>query len=62
MDKLAIMAEPVFRHVSFGIFNLAWPDIIFWILVVIVFPVAVWLRIPQTMESDAASRDEETDK
>ncbi len=56
MDKLAIMSEPAVAHVNFGIFNLAWPDIAFWILVIAIFVVAAWARIPQFMESDAASR------
>jgi len=62
MDKLSIMSEPALRHVDFGIFNLAWPDIIFWVLVIIVFALAVWARIPQFMESDRASRNGEPGK
>jgi hypothetical protein len=52
------MAKPAVPHVVFGIFNLAWPNIAFWVLVVVVFVVASWARMPTFMESDAASRRE----
>jgi len=56
VEQLAIMSTPAVSFVSFGIFNLAWPSIIFWILVIIAFVLAIRARIPQFMESDAASR------
>jgi len=58
MDQLAIMSTPAVSYVSFGVFNLAWPSIIFWLLVIIVFIVAIRARIPQFMESDSASQKE----
>ncbi len=56
MDQLALMAKPAVPHVVFGIFNLAWPNIAFWALVIIVFVAAAWARMPAFMESDSASR------
>jgi hypothetical protein len=34
-------------HVTFSIFNLAIPNIIAWVIVIAVFFVAVWLRLPK---------------
>jgi len=56
MDTLDIMSAPAASRVIFSIFNLAWPDIAFWVAVIIVFALFTWARIPQVMESDAASR------
>jgi hypothetical protein len=56
MDQLDLMTKPPVPHVVFGWCNLAWPNIAFWALVVIVFAVATWARMPEFMESDAASR------
>jgi hypothetical protein len=56
VDQLALMTKPAVPHVVFGIFNLAWPNIAFWALVVVVFGLAAWARMPAFMESDAASR------
>ena len=44
MDRLDLMTKPAVPHVVFGIFNLAWPNIAFWALVIIVFAVATWAR------------------
>jgi hypothetical protein len=56
MHSLTLMTKPVVPHVVFGIFNLAWPNIGFWVLVVIIFAFGSWARIPAFMESDAGSR------
>lgn len=56
MDKLALMTQPAVPHVVFGWFNLAWPNIVFWALVIIVFALGAWARMPTFMESDAGSR------
>ncbi len=56
MDKLALLTKPVVPHVVFGIFNLAWPSIAFWTSIVVFFAAATWLRIPEFMEADGASR------
>jgi hypothetical protein len=56
VDQLALMTKPAVPHVVFGIFNLAWPNIAFWAMVIIVFAAAAWARMPAFMESDSASR------
>jgi hypothetical protein len=56
VDKLELMTKLAVPHVVFGIFNLAWPNIAIWVLIVIVFAVACWARMPKFMESDTASR------
>ena len=56
MEKLSIMTQPVASHVVFGWFNLVWPNIAFWIAVIVVFFVLAWARIPLVMEADAESR------
>lgn len=62
MEKLSIMSVPPVEHIQFGIFNLALPNIAFWMLVLIVFALAAWARIPKSMESDHASRRMEADQ
>jgi hypothetical protein len=37
-------------HVTFGIFNLAIPDIIAWITVIVIFVAAAWVRLPKFLE------------
>lgn len=56
MSTLALMTKTPVPHVTFGIFNLAWPNIMFWILVVVIFAIAAYARIPEFMESDVDSR------
>lgn len=56
MENLSIMTQPTAAHVAFGWFNLAWPNIAFWIAVIFVFFVFAWARIPLVMEADAESR------
>lgn len=58
MNQLLLMTQPAVPHVVFGIFNLAWPNVAFWALVIVVFVVASWARMPSFMESDLASRRE----
>jgi hypothetical protein len=62
MEKLAIIAQPAAPHFTFGWFNLAWPNIAFWVAVIVVFFVLAWARIPMVMEADAASRGKGTDR
>lgn len=59
MNKMDIMTAPAARHVEFGVFNLTWPNMAFWTLVIVVFILAIWARIPKAMESDSSSRKEE---
>ena len=56
MEKLAILSQPAAPHVAFGWFNLVWPNIAFWIAVIVVFFLFSWARIPLAMEADAESR------
>ena len=34
-------------NVSFGIFDLAIPDIVAWIIIVVIFIAAAWIRLPK---------------
>lgn len=36
-------------HVVFGIFDLAIPDLIFWVAVIVVFSAGCWARMPNFM-------------
>ena len=47
MDKLPPEMLPAVPHVAFLIFNLAVPNIIAWAVVIAVFFVAAWLRLPK---------------
>jgi hypothetical protein len=61
MENLSIMAQPAASHVAFGWFNLAWPNIAFWVATIVVFIVFAWARIPFVMEADAESRRKSAD-
>jgi hypothetical protein len=37
-------------HLDFGIFNLAWPNVVVWAGLLMVFLAATWLRIPVMFE------------
>lgn len=62
MDKLSILSSPAAGHIQFSIFNLVWPNLMFWAMVVVVFILSIRLRIPNFMESDRASREAEMEK
>ena len=62
MQKLTIETLPVVPHIVFGIFNLAIPNLIFWVAVIVVFFAGCWARIPNFMTHDAAPGDRSTDK
>ena len=62
MENLAIIKQPAVAHVAFGWFNLAWPNIAFWVAVIILFFIFAWARIPIFMEADARSREHRADK
>ena len=47
MDRLPPEVLPAVPHVTFLIFNLAIPNIIAWLTLIIVFFVAAWLRLPR---------------
>jgi hypothetical protein len=37
---------PAVPHITFGIFNLAIPNIIAWGSIALIFAIALWVRIP----------------
>ncbi len=41
---------PTVPHITFGIFNLAIPNIIAWLTVIVIFVAAVWVRLPKFLE------------
>lgn len=57
MDKLTLLMKPAAPHVVFGLFNLTWPGITMWSLLIIFFAISIWCRIPEFMEADASSRE-----
>ncbi len=60
MNPLVTQTLPAVPHVVFGIFNLAIPNIIFWGVVIVLFAVAAWARLPKFIEhSSKSDRQEE---
>jgi hypothetical protein len=60
--NLSIFSDHSVPHVAFGWFNLAWPNIAFWIAVIVLFAIFTWARIPLFMEADAPSRQKGTEQ
>jgi hypothetical protein len=56
VDSLTLTHDPTVPHVLFGIFNLAWPNIAFWLVGIVIFAIGVYARIPESMEMDAEDR------
>jgi hypothetical protein len=50
MNPLPPEMLPPVQHVIFGIFNLAVPNILAWIIVVMVLFIAAWVRLPKIFE------------
>ena len=50
MEPLPPQMLPAVRHVVFGIFDLAIPNIIAWGLVMVLFLVSAWARLPGIFE------------
>ncbi|MEJ2707926.1 MAG: hypothetical protein P8074_09980 [Anaerolineales bacterium] len=50
MEPLPPAMLPAVPHVTFSIFNLAIPNIVAWGLVIVLFFVAAWLRLPKIFE------------
>jgi hypothetical protein len=46
MGQISVSLLASVPHVVFGIFDLAVPNIIAWIGLVLMFGIAVWLRLP----------------
>lgn len=61
MKTLAIMMQPAAAHITFGWFDLAWPNIAFWIAVILAFAFLTWARIPRAMEAGTDTRREGVD-
>jgi hypothetical protein len=40
-------------HINFGIFNIALPNLIAGLLLVVIFFVAAWARLPRIFESES---------
>ena len=59
MRNLLIFSQTAVPHIGFGWFNLALPNIVFWLAVIVLFAVFAKARIPLVMEADAAARAEE---
>ena len=47
MDQLPPEMLPAVPHVTFLIFDLAIPNLIAWVTVIVIFFVAAWLRLPK---------------
>jgi len=52
MEPLPAQLLPATAHVVFGIFNLAIPNILAWVALIIVFFVAAWMRLPRIFDPD----------
>jgi hypothetical protein len=50
VEELPPEALRTVPHIAFSIFNLAIPDIIVWAVLIVVFLVAAWARLPKFFE------------
>jgi|YelNatPaOPRAMG01_1025707.scaffolds.fasta_scaffold380795_1 uncharacterized membrane protein len=62
MESLPQQSLPAVSHVIFGIFNLAIPDIIVWIIIIVAFILAIWLRLPKIFEGKEENKNESNSK
>ncbi len=62
MRNLTIETLPAVPHIVFGIFNLAIPDLIFWVAVVLAFFAGCWARMPKFMAHGNTPDDRRTGK
>jgi len=62
MQNLTIETLPAVPHIVFGLFNLAVPDLIFWVAVVLVFFAGCWARMPKFMAHGATQDDRRAGK
>lgn len=56
IESLSLMHAPAAPHVSFGIFNWVWPNIAMWAVVIVIFFIGAYARIPKWMEMDVEER------
>ena len=50
MEPLPPELLPVVPHITFGIFDLAIPNIIMWLTVIVALLIAAWIRLPKFFE------------
>jgi len=60
MQNLTIETLPTVPHLVFGIFNLAIPNLLFWVAVILVFFVGCWARMPKFMAHGSTKEDRRT--
>jgi len=60
MEPLTTQSLPAVPHVVFGIFNLAIPNIVAWAVLVMVFVVSAWLRLPSFGAQGAGGHEQDT--
>lgn len=58
MGILPTQSLPAVSHVIFGIFNWSIPDIIAWVIVIIAFILAAWIRLPKIFEGKEDIKNE----
>ena len=51
-EQLPTQMLPAVPHITVGIFNLAIPNIIAWITMIVVFFIAAWARLPKFFEPE----------
>lgn len=57
MQDLNLETLPAVPHIVFGIFNLAIPNLIFWLAVVVIFFAGCWARIPKFLTHGTTADD-----
>lgn len=66
MAPVTAQSLPAVPHVVFGVFNLAVPNIIAWVVVLVVFLLAATLRIPAYFRpaetSEPTAPDDDTER
>jgi hypothetical protein len=62
MQPLPPELLPPVQHVIFGIFNLAIPNILAWLTVVVVFFLSAWARLPKILEPAETTSKEVQDE
>jgi len=53
LESLPPEALRVVPHIAFSIFNLAIPNIIVWAVLISIFVVAAWARLPKILEPES---------
>lgn len=52
-EQLPTQMLPAVPHIAFAIFNLAIPNIVAWLTLVVIFFVATWARLPGFFEPES---------